>query len=288
MVTENDKRDRAALFRQRLSRALAEARLSQAALARAAGVDRSTISALLAGDSTRLPNAQVAAECARALGVSADWLLGLTDRRERPAELLAAALTMTEAPRALIDETIFAWHREAAGYKIRHVPATLPDMLKTRAMLRWEYGPHLGKTAEQAIGASEDRLAWMRAARSDYEIAMPLHELDCLAAGAGYYAGLDPATRAAQLDHMIALAEQLYPSLRLYLFDARRLWSAPVTVFGPLFAVLYLGRYYLAFRDSVRVDGFTRHFDDLVREAAVAARAVPGHLRAVRAQVSAG
>jgi transcriptional regulator with XRE-family HTH domain len=244
-------------------------------------VDRSTISQLLAGDSTRLPNAQVVAECARALGVSADWLLGLTDRRERPAELLAASLTMTEAPRALIDETIFAWHREAAGYKIRHVPATLPDMLKTRDMLRWEYAPHLGKSAEQAIGASEDRLAWMRTARSDYEIAVPLHELDSLAGGTGYYAGLDAATRAAQLAHMIALTESLYPSLRLYLFDARRLFSAPITVFGPLLAVLYLGRHYLAFRDSVRVDGFTRHFDTLVREASVSARAVPEHLAAL-------
>jgi hypothetical protein len=51
---------------------------------------------------------------------------------------------MTEAPRALIDEAIFGWHREAAGYKIRHVPATLPDMLKTRAMVEWEYAPATG------------------------------------------------------------------------------------------------------------------------------------------------
>jgi transcriptional regulator with XRE-family HTH domain len=284
-LTDGDRRNRAALFRQRLSRALVDARLSQSALARAAGVDRSTISQLLAGDSTRLPNAQVAAECAQALGVSADWLLGLTDRRERPAELLAASLTMTEAPRALIDETIFGWHREAAGYKIRHVPATLPDMLKTRDMLRWEYAPHLGKSAEQAIGASEDRLAWMRAARSDYEIAVPLHELDSLAGGTGYYAGLDRATRAAQIAHLVALSETLYPSLRLYLFDARRLFSAPITVFGPLLAVLYLGRHYLAFRDAVRVDGFTQHFDSLVREAAVSARAVPEHLAALAARV---
>ncbi|MFN3644795.1 MAG: helix-turn-helix domain-containing protein [Gemmobacter sp.] len=284
-MTEHDKRDRAALFRQRLARAVEDARMSQSALARAAGVDRSTISQLLSGSSTRLPNAQVAAECAQALGVSADWLLGLTDRRERTAELLAASITMTEAPRALIDETIFAWHREAAGYKIRHVPATLPDMLKTRAMLRWEYEPHLGKTVDQAIGASEDRLAWMRAARSDYEIALPLHELDSLAAGCGYYAGLDTVTRAGQIEHLIALAEQLYPSLRVYLFDARRIFSAPITVFGPLLAVLYLGRHYVAFRDTVRVDGFTLHFDSLVREASVDARGLPDHLRSLRRTV---
>ena len=184
-----DKRDRAGLFRDRLARAMAEKGVTQSGLARDAGVDRSTISQLLSGEGARLPNAQLVAECAAALAVSADWLLGLTERPERLAELLATSLTMTEAPRALIDETIFGWHQEAAGYKIRHVPATLPDMLKTRAMLRWEYEPQLGRTAEQAIGASEDRLAWMARSGSDYEMAVALHELEAFARAEGYYRG---------------------------------------------------------------------------------------------------
>ncbi len=276
-----DKRDRSATFRTRLMQAMGERGLSQAALARACGADRSTISALL-GAGTRLPNAQLAADCAAALGISADWLLGLSDRPEPLADVLATSLTITEAPRALMDETIFGWHQEAAGYKIRHVPATLPDMLKTRAMLEWEYTPQLGRSAEQAIGASEDRLAWMRGARSDYEIAMPLHELASMAAGVGYYEGLPLAVRRAQLDRLVLLSDQLYPSLRLYLFDARKLFSAPVTVFGPLLAVVYLGRHYVAFRDHARVARVTEHFDWLVREAEMGAREVPGHLRALR------
>ena len=123
MQSPIDKRDRARLFRDRLASAMAMAGRSQASLARAVGVDRSTLSQLLMADSTRLPNAQVVAECASALGVSCDWLLGLSDRRESAAELIAAAMTMTEAPRALVDERIFGWHQEAEGYKIRHVPA---------------------------------------------------------------------------------------------------------------------------------------------------------------------
>ena len=188
MQEKTDKRDRAALLRLRLTEAMARRNLSQSALARACGVDRSTISALLS-PSVRMPNAQLAADCALALGVSVDWLLGLTARPEPVADLLATSLSITEAPRALIDEAIFAWHREAAGYKIRHVPATLPDMLKTRALVDWEYAPQLGRTADQAIGAFEDRLAWMRGARSDYEIALPLHEMEAFATGSGYYRG---------------------------------------------------------------------------------------------------
>lgn len=281
-----DKRARATLFRQRLTEALALAEMNQSALARRVGVDRSTISQLLSEDAARLPNAQVVGECAAALGVSADWLLGLTDRPERVAELLAASVSMTEAPRALVDEQIFAWHQEAAGYKIRHVPATLPDMLKTHSLLRWEYLPHLGRTADQAIGATEDRLSLMRRAQSDYEIALPLHELECFARAQGYYQGLPLNLRLNQIDWLLSLHEQFYPRLRIYQFDARRLFSAPITVFGPLLAVLYLGRNYLAFRDKERVEAIGAHFDGLIREASVSSRHLPDRLRDLRAEIA--
>jgi len=286
MVIKTDKRARAELFRSRLAQAMQAASATQTGLARAIRVDRSTISQLLSGDGARLPNAHVVGECAAELRVSADWLLGLSDRPESAADLMAINLSVTEAPRALVDQQIFDWHKEAAGYKIRHVPAGLPDMVKTRAVLEWEYRPHLGRTTDQAIGASEDRLQFMRNARSDYEIALPLHEMQCFARAEGYYADLPAELRLAQIDQLIALYDQLYPSLRLHLFDARRVFSAPITVFGPLLAVLYIGRNYIAFRDSERVQAFSQHFDNLVREAAVSDREILGHLRALRAQVT--
>ena len=100
MVVKMDKRIRAEQFRTRLHTAMQQADTSQSALARQVGVDRSTISQLLSGDGARLPNAHVVGACAAALGVSADWLLSLSDRPESAAELLAASLSMTEAPRA--------------------------------------------------------------------------------------------------------------------------------------------------------------------------------------------
>lgn len=285
MTQKIDKRLRADQFRRRLSQAMSDKQITQSALARAAGVDRSTISLLLTGTGARLPNAQVVGECAAALGVSADWLLSLTDRPESAADILAQSLSLTHAPRALIDEQIFNWHREANGYKIRHVPAGLPDMLKTREMLDWEYTPHLGRTSEQAIGASQDRLDWMRNSASDYEIALPLHDLISFARAQGYYQDAPLQMRRRQLDHFRDICQQLYPRLRLYLFDARRLYSAPVTVFGPLLAVLYLGQNYIVFRDSERVQSFAAHIDNLVREADVSARAVPDHISHLRREL---
>jgi len=279
------KHERALQFRNRLADAMQRRDINQSALARAVDVDRSTISQLLSGSAARLPNGHLIGECASALGVSADWLLGLTERPESAADLMATNLSMTEAPRALIDEQIYAWHREAAGYKIRHVPAAMPDIIKTHAMLQWEYEPHLGRTTEQAIGASEDRLSWMRGSRSDYEIALSVHEVESFARGEGYYRDLPAQTRRDQIDRMLALHEQLYPTLRIYLFDARRLFSSPITIFGPLLAVLYVGRYYVGFRDRERVQGFTVHFDQLVRETTVSDRDLPAFLAELRAEM---
>jgi len=286
MRNKIDKRQRADLFRTRLAEAMGDRKTTQSALARDVGVDRSTISQLLKDQGARLPNAQVVGECAAALGISADWLLGLTDRAETAADILAASLKLTEAPRALVDEQIFQWHKEAAGYKIRHVPAALPDMLKTRALLEWEYAPHLGRSTDQAIGASEDRLTWMRNAPSDYEIALPLHEMQSFVRGEGYYRDLPADIRAAQIDRLIEVTRQLYPRLRMYLYDARRVFSAPVTIFGPLLAVIYIGRNYMAFRDTERVQALTGHFDHLVREASVTARQLPEMLEQLKAEIS--
>ncbi|HEY9057081.1 MAG TPA: transcriptional regulator [Aurantimonas sp.] len=254
---------------------MTSAAMSKSGLARATGADRSTVSLILSSDDGRLPNAQFAAECASALGVSCDWLLGLTDRRERSADVLQVAMRIEEAARAPSDKSIYRWHEEARGYKIRHVPATLPDMLKSEAVLHFEYGDFLGRTSDQAIADMRDRLAYLRAPDTDYEIAMPIDALESFAAGEGYWRGLTPEERRAQLERLARLTEELYPSLRLYLFDRKKVFSAPVTIFGPLQAAVYVGRFYLAFRERRQVMELTRHFDGLVREADFEARHTP-------------
>lgn len=280
----SDKRRVAATFRDRLSVALMTSGMSRAGLARAVGVDRSTVTQMLAAGDTRMPGGHVVAACAQALDVSADWLLGLTNRPEQAGALLDSSFSISETGRATgLDDQIFAWHREAEGYKIRHVPATLPDMLKTNAMLRWEYAPVTHRRPDAAIDAAAERLDWMRLSESDYEIAIALHEVESFARAEGYYAGLSAEIRRAQLDWLLEIYAQFYPSLRIFLFDARQLWSAPVTVFGPKMAVIYLGQHFLAFRDRDRVRTLSQHFDWLVREAAISARAVPAHLHALRA-----
>ena len=282
-----DKRARSDLFRNRLQKAMELKGDTQSSLARKTGADRSTLSQILAGTTPRLPNGQLVAQCANSLGVSADWLLGLSDQPNSLEQILEQAMTMVDAPRALIDAQIFAWHQKAAGYKIRHVPSGLPDMVKIRSMLEWEYAPSLGHTIDLAIASAEDRLNWMRQAQSDYEIALPIHELQAFARAEGYYSGCPRQIRIEQLKHLAQLTAQLYPVMRFSLFDARKIYSAPITIFGPLRAVIYLGQKYLVFRVPDRIQALSQHFDGLIREAEIGTRELPAFIGALLQQIDA-
>ena len=281
MMIKMDKRQRAQLFRERIKDAMTSKGVTKSALSRATETDRSTIGQLLNSDQPRLPNAQLAAEAAHALGVSADWLLGLTNRPETAGDIVAAALSLSPAERSSADEQLLEWYQESAGYKVRHVPATLPDILKTRQMLEWEYASVRERQLPDAYNAFQDQLEWLLSGASDYEIALPLHEIEACAAGTAYYSSVAKDVRNAQLNFIADQCDQLFPKLRIFLFDAHRVFSSPVTVFGPNLAVVYVGQCYLAFREVERVKSLSSHFDWLVREAVVDARHVATHIRSL-------
>jgi transcriptional regulator with XRE-family HTH domain len=276
-----DKQDRARLFRERLLEAMSSKGMTKSGLSRAARVDRSTVGQLLKGEHPRLPNAQLAADAAEALGVSSDWLLGLTNRHETPGDIVAAALSLSPAERTSADEQLLEWHHEAAGYKVRHVPATLPDILKTNQMSDWEYRSVRERRLPEAYSAMQDQLEWLSSGVSDYEIALPIHEIEACATGTAYYKDVDEGIRHEQLAFIADQCDQMFPRLRIFLFDAHRVFSAPVTIFGPNLAVVYVGQCYLAFRETERVKSLSGHFDWLVREAVVDARNVPTYIRSL-------
>ena len=43
------------------------------------------------------------------------------------------------------------WHREACGYKIRYVPTTLPDLLKTEAVAEYEFNRYGAGKVDQSV-----------------------------------------------------------------------------------------------------------------------------------------
>ncbi len=80
-----DKRDISGEFRKRLATLVERSGLNQSAFAARAGIDRSALSQLLSGASTRLPRSETLANIASIGGVTIDWLLGLTAREGQTA-----------------------------------------------------------------------------------------------------------------------------------------------------------------------------------------------------------
>ena len=264
-----DRRDVSRLFRLRLAETLARSGLSRSALARRAGIDRSTLSQLLSGDMDRLPRADTVAAIATELRVSLDWLLGLSHVERLGADILHESLQIAESAQTPVDETLVRWFEEAAGYKVRNVPTTIPDIAKTEEVLRHEYRHFRSRGPDRAISASRNRLEHFRLPEADMEICLSRQALETLAAGGGIWRTLDAAARLHQLDRLAGIVDELYPRLRMYLFDGLTHYSAPYTIFGRQRAALYVGQVYMVFNTTEHIAVLNRHFDDLIRAAVV-------------------
>lgn len=280
-----DRRDTAQRFRERLDEAMANAEVNRSTLAARIGIDRSTLSQLLAPETDRLPRADTAAAIAAALHVSLDWLLGLSQETKLGADILLESVEVKPSADTPVDESLAAWYAEAAGYKIRHVPATLPDLAKTDEVLDHEYRDFAAMSADRAIAASERRLAYVRLPETDIEICQSTQFLESFARAEGIWRTLSLAARRNQLDHMIALNEELYPTFRMFFFDGLTHFSVPYTVFGPQRAVVYVGQMFFAFNTTAHIRVLARHFDALVRAATVPAHAAGDFLRDLRQEL---
>ncbi len=277
----DERRETVLLFRGRLQDAMDRAKMSKSALAREIGVDRSTLSQLLAPDNDRLPRADTVAAAARALNISLDWLMGLSAFERSNADILHEFFEFAPSERTPVDANIAQWHAEAMGQKIRYVPATLPELFKTEATIEHEFRDFAAKTTRQAKAASEDKRAFSRMPSADMEMCMPVQALRDYAAGAGIWRGVSVADRREQLLQMAQMADALYPKLRFYLFDGLTHYSAPYTIFGVGRAAVYLGQMFFAFTTLEHVRVLTNHFDDLIRAAVVHSHEVSDHIRAM-------
>ena len=262
------KRDVAEAFRERMAVLIARKGNSLAAFAREVGLDRSALSQFLAPGSTRLPRAETLAAIARTCGVSLDWLLGLIASEEAAASNVPM-LEMVETMGIGDNELLTQWHREATGYKIRYVPATLPDLLRTPEVAAHEFASYASAAREAREEHAREQLTYSRRPETDMEVCMPLQTLETFAAGQGIWTGLSAGARRAQLNHMAALIGEMYPTFRLFLFDERRLYASPYTVFGPKRAAVYLGNLYFVVNSAEHIRELSRHFDNLIRIASI-------------------
>ncbi|MEM9709320.1 MAG: transcriptional regulator [Pseudomonadota bacterium] len=262
-----DKRELSKAFRERFRLLLGDMQEDLPTFLKRAKLDRSALSQLRDPKQDRLPRAETLRRIAEATGASVDWLLALENARggrqemTQSSELLAVPTDEALSPLA-------RWRAETEGQKLRYVPAVLPDMLSL---------------SDRDGGAEGDEkvLTGFDIEETDLEIAMPFQTLEVMAARKGRWRDTELNVILRQISHIADLCQRHYPALRLHLFDGRKYFSAPFTVFGRMRVSIYVGDAYVSATSAEEVRFFSRRFDELVRHAAVAPDAVPRYARSL-------
>ena len=264
-----DRRQTVVMFRERLGEVIGRSGLSRMAFAARAGLDRSTLSQLLSSANERLPRAETIAAIAAREQVSVDWLLGLSQEGQIGTDVIPQALEIESGAASPADARLARWQDEAVGFKIRYVPATLPDLLRTEEVIRYEYKDYGAGTPKARIEQAEERLAYSRLPETDMEVCSSIQALEDFARGHGIWSGLPVESRAAQLNAMTVLLDELYPTFRWFLFDGLQVYSTPLTIFGPQRVAVYFGNMYIVFNSTEHIRELTGHFDRLIRAAVI-------------------
>ena len=198
--------------------------------------------------------------------MSLDWLLGLSQDEGLTGEI-RESLEIEEGSGGF-DRTLLAkWHAEAAGTKIRYVPAGIPDLLRTDALVDYE-ADITNRSRETQAGETQYRIDYNRRPGDRHgSLHAAPHAGDLRARPRRLGAAFPKPTRREQLDHMATLLDDLYPTFRLFLYDGRMRYSVPYTIFGPYRAAIYVGDMYLVLNATAPIRTLTRHFDNLIRAA---------------------
>jgi transcriptional regulator with XRE-family HTH domain len=274
-------------FKERLQSLILRSGLSRAKFASRAGLDRSTLTQLLSEDNVRLPRAETIVRIAARNASSVDWLLGLSEQDHIAADIVPQLAIEPDAA-SPADERLKRWHEEARGFKIRYVPATLPDQLKTDALIAYESGKLSERAADAWSGVARARIAYAKRPDTEIEVCAPMQSFEVFALGQGIWQGLLASERRDALQHAVEILESLYPSYRLFLFDGRERFSVPYTVFGPKRVAIYVGDMYFVFSSTEHIKELTRHFDGLICSARVQPNDSPAFLRKLIVKVGTG
>jgi hypothetical protein len=100
---------------------------------------------------------------------SVDWLLGLSQKDQFSADIVPEAVHIEPNAPSPVDERLMRWHLEAAGYKIRHVPTTFPDLLKIEPVVRFEYERFTALGPERGLESAHSKLTYLRRPETDME-----------------------------------------------------------------------------------------------------------------------
>ena len=207
--------------------------------------------------------------------MSLDWLLGLSQDEGLTGEI-RESLEIEEAPGGF-DRTLLArWHAEAAGTKIRYVPAGIPDLLRTEALIDYEAG--ITNRSRERAGRRDavphrlqppagDRHGGLHAAPHAGDLCARPGRLERISRGSAGASSLPTWRRCS--------TTFIRPSACFSMTAACAI-PCPTRSSARYRAAIYVGDMYLVLNATQPVRTLTRHFDNLIRAADINAHEAAG------------
>lgn len=226
----------------RLHEAMALRQFTVDQLSFAADVGKGLLTRLITDEPDRLPDTYTLIKLAHALDVSLEYLLGLGAGRA-DAQISFAADFFDDASgsgNAVCDDVFLA---QAGGYFV-YICETIPDFLKTRAVLDLELGD---KAAAAALHARALAMREATEARENCGIMiLDCGTIDHLAGGTGPYAGLTAAQAREQLGAISEFLDGQHPIISATVVDFHKHGLTQMYLSTPCRVVSRLGDGYLS------------------------------------------
>lgn len=218
-----------ATLSRRLNEAMACRQISLTQLAYASSITKAALARLLADDLDRLPDTYTLIKLAHALDVNLDYLLGLGLQRLDASISFAADFFPNpfSSENTLYEELFLT---QTSGYFV-YVCETLPDLLKTRAVLDIELGDSTMSAAYHA------RMQALRSAASQREnnglVLMDCRVIDDLLTASGLYRGLTTQQVREQIDLLGSFFDSQLPTVTASVVDYRKTGLAQMFLSTP-------------------------------------------------------
>lgn len=231
---------------RRLNGAMEIRRITIAQLSSASNITKSALARLLSDEVDHLPDAYTLIKLAHALDVSLEYLLGLGVARTDSAISFGAEFFPSPfSSENTIPEELFL--SQTNGYFI-YVCETVPELLKTRAVLEIELG-------DLEVAASyHARMEAVRSAAATREnnglVLMDGGIIDQLLHGTGRYVGLSTAQIREQIGILGSFFDSQRPTVSASVVDYRKNGLSQVFLSTPCRVVSRLGDGYVAAGNS--------------------------------------
>ena len=226
---------------RRLNDAMTHRQFTVSQLSYGSDITKAALIRLLSDDLDRLPDTYTLVKLAHALDVSLDYLLGLGLQRMDSAMSFGADFFPDPfSSENTVYEELFL--SQTGGYFV-YVCETLPELLKTRAVLEIE----LGDTARAAAYHARMEAVCSAAATRENNglVIMDRRTIDQLISGTGLYVGLNAQQIREQIERLTSFIDSQQPTLTACVVDYRNHGLAQVFLSTPCRVVSRMGDGYV-------------------------------------------